>query len=286
MNDINKNSPLFAIRRPLILLRWILGFPLQATDATFSRFRFVTWMEYARFTVLILILLSDYQFWAIMFMIKDGNLDNLLEFYQTNYNKLSVSKIDKVLPLIFTCNIIFSSILYLLTFKWNAKPISNLCQEISREKTKLCAMLSNHNEGKTSLCFRPKMEYSTKTIMYGQLLNFLSSILWGLWIYLFLIYHLESAIFVNYKHFVQVLYPILIVIQQLFMKFGPINCSAEIVVGQIVDSISDLYCYWSKVILCIDMNDQEQCIKSNHENNGQNCKLDFENIDRYVRIPQ
>ena len=280
MNDINKNSPLFAIRRPLKLLRWILGYPLQATDATFSRFRFVTWMECARFTVLTLILLCDYQFWAIMFIIKDGNLDNLFEFYLTNYNKLSVSKIDKVLPLIFTSNIIFSSILYLLTFKWNANAISNLCQEISRQKSKLFAMLSNHNEERTTICSCPKMEYPTRTIMYGQLLNVLSSILWGLWIYLFLIYHLESATFVDYKHFVQVMYPILIVIQQLFMKFGPIHCSAEIVVGQIVDSISDLYCYWNKVMLCIDMKDQARRSTSNHENNGQNCMMNLETKER------
>ena len=161
MNDINKNSPLFAIRRPLMLLRWILGFPLQATDATFSRFRFVTWMECTRFAVLILILLSEYQFWAIMFIIKEGNLDNLFAFYQTGYNKLSVSKIDKVIPLIFTSNIIFSSIIYLIIFKCNANAISSLCQEMSQQKSKLCAILSSHNEEKTSPCCNPKNTLST-----------------------------------------------------------------------------------------------------------------------------
>ena len=159
MSDINTNSPLYAIRRPLIFLRWNLAFPLQAMDAKFSQFRFVTWMECIRFTVLILILLSEYQFWAIMFMIKDGNLNNLYAFYQTNYNRLSISKIDKSLPLIFTFNVILSSIVYILTYKLNAKKISTLCQEISDQKSKLKAMLSNHNDEKTYNCFCLKIEY-------------------------------------------------------------------------------------------------------------------------------
>ena len=66
------------------------------------------------------------------------------------------------------------------------------------------------------------------------------------------------------------------------MKFGPINCSAEIVVGQIVDSISDLYCYWSKVMLCIDRKDQARRSTSNHENDGQNCMVNLENKERLV----
>ena len=149
MNDINTNSPLYVIRRPLIFLRWNLAFPLQATDGTFSRFHFVTWMECTRFTVLILILLSEYQFLAIMFIIKDGNLDNLYAFYKTNYNRLSISKIDKSLPLIFTFNVILSSIAYILTYKLNAKKISTLCQEISDQKSKLKALLPNRNDEKT-----------------------------------------------------------------------------------------------------------------------------------------
>ena len=279
MSDINTNSPLYAIRRPLIFLRWNLAFPLQAMDAKFSQFRFVTWMECIRFTVLILILLSEYQFWAIMFMIKEGNLDNLYAFYQTNYNRLSISKIDKCLPLVLSFNVIWSSIVYVLTFKWNANKISTLCQEIGDQKSKLFAMLSNHKDEKAYMYFCPKIEYSTRTIIYGQILNLLSSILWALWIYYFLIYYEEYATFVNYKQIVQIIYPFLTAIQMLFMGFGPISSSAEIVVGQIVDSISILYCHWGKVMLSIAKKDQERSSTSNQDDNGQNYKVNFENVD-------
>ena len=66
----------------------------------------------------------------------------------------------------------------------------------------------------------------------------------------------------------------------LFMGFGPISSSAEIVVGQIVDSISILYCHWGKVMLSIAKKDQERSSTSNQDNNGQNYKVNFENVDR------
>ena len=66
----------------------------------------------------------------------------------------------------------------------------------------------------------------------------------------------------------------------LFMGFGPISCSAELVVGQIVDSISTLYHHWGKVMLTIVKKEQACRSSSHQENNGKNCKVNFENTDR------
>ena len=280
MSNINPNSPLYRIRHPLIILRWTLGFPLQVMDGKFFRFRFVTWLEIIRFTILMLILLLEHEFWAILTLISDRSFDDFYDFYESNMNRVSASKIDKWLTWMFRiANMMFSFVLLLL-FKWNAKKIENLCQDVAKQYTNISAMLRNQHEETTSSCKGNKLEYATRTLIYGQILNFISSILWGLWMYYYLLYNAGDAVFVEFKSFIRATYPILVTIEMLFMGFGPIASSTELVVGHIVDSITELFCKWNKVLdsllcplchLChCDKNTSIRSGAVKQENNGQN----------------
>ena len=244
----NSYSPLNEIRQPLKILRWTLGFPLQALDATFSRFRFVPWMEFFRFSTLILISLVEYLFWAILFLIDDGNINNLIDFYADGYNKVSASKIEQSSFVILRISTIIFAFVYIFHFKWNANTISDLCKEVNRLKENLSKMLIEKHEERKHRCYHIKFEYSTKTILYGQILNVLSSLLYGVWILIFLQNNENEAWFPHRKTFVQIVYPIVATIAMMCINLGPMTCSAELVVGQIVDSITQLYCQWEEAL--------------------------------------
>ena len=277
MNRMNTNSPLYGIRQPLTLLRWTLGFPLQTEDPTFSQFHFVSHTECLRFAVFISIMLFEYVFMSMTFLINEGDLDKFHEFYASNFNQMSESKIDKLLPAIFRLSSIVFSLIYLLVFKYNANAISNLSQDVNKQRTHLLAMLIIQKVERKRFYCRYELEYATKTILYGQFLNILASIIWGLWLHYFLIYHDEQPSFADYKYTIQIVYPIIIIIEMLLIGFGPMACSAEIVIGQIVDSITDLYCQWELAFECSGTKDTKNSSDCEEENDCHGNRIKFEN---------
>ena len=58
----------------------------------------------------------------------------------------------------------------------------------------------------------------------------------------------DSAL--NYGKDIQIIYPILHAFTTAFILFGPMACSAELLAGQIVKSITDLFCQWEDILKC------------------------------------
>ena len=109
--DSNKQySPLYKIRKPLFCLRWTLGFPLQTIDNSYAHFRFVTWIECIRFSLLFSIYITEFVFWGILILVNDGNLSNYFDSVQQMYEDFSPSKMDQILAVIFMLIVITKSI--------------------------------------------------------------------------------------------------------------------------------------------------------------------------------
>ena len=280
MNNVENYSPFYEIRQLLKLLRCICGFPIQTVDATFSRFRFVSRLEYIRFFALILVLLLEYIYWTILVLIYDGNIKTLFTFYNENYDSMYSSKIDKLSSMLFYVITMISSFVYLFVFKSNVEPISELCTDMSKLNAKLSKVsneMKKERKEPKHKCEFYKMPSSTKTVIYGQILNLFTSMLWALWGFFFFQSNSNLETVQRYGAGLQIIYPILFFIEHLFLFFGPLACSAELIIGQIVDSIADLYGKWdeslkysSKVTLNNDNND---CADASHSNRSESVPL-------------
>ena len=280
MNKMDNYSPFYEIYRLLKLLRWIGGFPIQTIDETYSKFRFVSQLEYIRFFALILVLLLEYIYWTILVLIYDGNINKLFSFYNETYDNMYSSKIDKLSSILFYLITIISSFVYLFVFKSNVNPISELCADMSKLKVRLSKASNEKKKEREErnhelICY--KLPNSTKTVIYGQILNLFTSLLWALWGFCNLQSNSNLEIVHSYGDGVQIIFPILFFIEHLFFFFGPLACSAELIIGQIVDNIADLYGKWedslkygSKAPL------NNECADKNHCKRSESVPLDIE----------
>ena len=179
MSTIESHSPLYKIRRPLRILRCAFGFPIQAANKSYTTFRFIPWLEYPRFVMLPSMVLLEYVYMVILLLIYDGNLNNITKIKQACYNNYSTSKVDHIALNLVIIICLLSSLSYLFVFKYNTNLINQLCEGIYDLKTNLSTMSIKENGGRTLTRFG--VEHSTKTVIYGQSLCFISSIVFGLW---------------------------------------------------------------------------------------------------------
>ena len=96
MTDPRKYSPFYKIRRTLTVLRWMLGFPLQKKNEYYTEFKFISWLEWLRFTVMFLLPLSGLFFVLIVISIVDGNLDNFESEFYKSQELYTTSKTDSI----------------------------------------------------------------------------------------------------------------------------------------------------------------------------------------------
>ena len=116
-------------------------------------------------------------------------------------------------------------------------------------KTKMVAIIIRKAEGPKQNHYFIGMEEATKIILFGQLINLIASMFFGLYVFL-LIEELYDKLFFPYGSSIQVIYPLVYTINIFFALFGPISCAAELVVCQIINSLTDLFGDWMEVLKC------------------------------------
>ena len=275
MSSTNSNSPLYKIRTTLKILRWTGGFPLQTLNSSFSQFVFIPWMEYARFAILIVMLVSEYIYWALVVLIYDGNIENLFSFYEESYDKFSSSKVDQFSTVFIYVTAITFNIMLLFVFKCNAFTMSQTCKDAQKLKSSLSSLLIRNEEKRKPAIVCHEMEKSTKTILCAQSLNIASSILWGIWAALFLQIHYGSRMDV-YGNSIRITYPFFHAFQASIIFFGPLVCSAELVARQIVDNLTDLFSQWEEVLKCGSNGSLKENTNNPQLNNSRSLVLDLE----------
>ena len=137
-------SPLYKTRLTLKILRWTCGFPLQTKDDSYTVFRFVTSIEIIRFIVMFFLLKISYLYGIALILIHDGNLSNVVTFYEAAFDNFTTSRTDQIVMFVWQTFIFFSLIAYIATFKCNTESISAYCKEISAVKSELqCHFVRN-----------------------------------------------------------------------------------------------------------------------------------------------
>ena len=280
MNAEMKYSPFYKTRRTLRFLRWTLGFPLQIKDDSHTEFRFVTWVESIRIITVFLILGSPNLYWIVLLLSYHGNLDDFYYVHEESYKKLSSNKVDQLLSAIVIIIVIVQSFAYLLCFKYNAESISEFCKEVCAVKSKISALIvTKMKDRKDHHCC--VLQNSEKMVLYGELINVVASLTWGIWGYILIRSNFDEFRD-RYGRSFQNLYPILSAVQIFVLLYGPLSCAAELTSCELINSLSHLFVDWMELVKCdqgalsqmkCDSKDKHNCHRSKSTNDVESCEM-------------
>ena len=258
--NTNFHSPLYKVRALLCILRCLFGFPIKPTNEAYTRFQFSTLWESIRFVMFLSMVLLEYVIMVGLLLIVDGNLKNMAQIKQDCWNNFSTSKIDHIALIVIIFISVISSLVYLLVFKYNTPNINQLCEDIVDIQLNLSTITKENKQDRNNK--RSCMSGSAKTIVYGQILSFITSILFGCWAYHILQYIAYDGVFVRYGIYFPLIFPIIYTIETYYRLFGPMTCSAELVCDQIINSITDLFDDWIDAL----RNRDDEISKKNNDN--------------------
>ena len=183
MSDNIVFSPFYKISRTLVILRWILGCPLQTKNDSFVEFKFVTWMEIIRLFIVNSMIGICHLYWLFIFLSFDGSIERLIEFYHDIYQYYSTSTLDQLATVLWILVTWIKTFSYFLFFKKSIKSFNTFCQEFCISKSKMVT-LSNKNIGDCQLKCWKKITHSEKLLMHGQILNLTATTLFTIWYYI------------------------------------------------------------------------------------------------------
>ena len=239
------HSPLYKTRHTLKILRWTCGFPLQTKDSSYTSFRFVTCIEIIRFIFVFFLLKISYLYGIALILIHDGNLSNVVTFYEAAFDNFTTSRTDQIVMFVWQTFIFFSLIAYIVTFKCNTESISAYCKEISAVKSELQYHFARNVVRNKPKCCR--IEGPEKTIIYQQIINLTASILSGIWVCVYFFSMMDRKVISHYGDSLPVVYGLVMGIETFWIVFGPISCSVELIICQLINSLTDTFDHWIEI---------------------------------------
>ena len=244
MNIMVTHSPFYNIRKTLKFLRRILGFPLQAKDDSFVEFRFVLWLECIRFLPLLLLPLGSQIFLSFWYLTTKRDLlltiYNLVKLYRDMY---SANSIDLFLAMSWSLSGVILSFSCILIFKYNTQNINNFLRDAAMIRRAIHDSFNvTPNIGKTK--FFKNLAPSEKFIITGQIFSFLISFLYGIVHYNSFIQSPNDIVVEQFG--IESSWPltIMIAIQVLFTFYGPVACASELLICQMIHTLTEIFHDW------------------------------------------
>ena len=278
MSDNKVFSPFYNIKRTLMLMRVSLGCPLQPKNDSFTEFKFVIWMEIIRVFVVIFMTGMLHLFWVVIFLSSDGNVKRLIEFYNDIYKYYSTSTLDQLVTVLWILVTWIKTFSYFLFFKKCIKPFNTFCQEFCISKSKIANLLRKNFPECQQKCWK-KITNSEKLIMYGQILNLIATTLFTIW------YHIVTNKTKNgpiiYKTWagLEVFATLVYFVQIFFTLFGPMCCTVELIICEVIGGLSEMFEDWQRILRCkiavieLEENKTEQLDNISFSKDRKDCEM-------------
>ena len=240
-------SPLYKIKKTLLLLRFVLGFPLSAENFEFSEFSFRPWIECPRFFLLLIFFFSPQFLFFSMAPDASRNVVGATQDYFTI--ALGYTALDIIIILWIPYVHLASTIFYTISFKNRTKEINQVCLEIIKVKTFLgdCFMEMNSKENKSNT------RISLRLVVLAVLVALVTLLLYGFSIYLTM-GAIESAFYITRTQMW-----ILVInnaIQSVCWIYPFMSISADLMTCHILEDMGNIYLNWNNV-LKIDLKKQD-----------------------------
>jgi hypothetical protein len=224
----------------------MLGFPLREKNDSYTEFIFISWLEFLRFFIIALLPFSGIIYLLIVILVVDGNFDNLESVINGSQEKYTTSKMDSIASSLWGLVIVpVTWFVYVVLFKRNVSSINKFCNDVSKIKSTMNAMLVKKDEERKQrrlfTCGVGEVETSQKMLIYGQILSIILSCMYGSWAYI-------NSPFLRFGSHIGATYACFVVIQMLLVAFGPISAATEVIICQVITSLIDLFQEWEEIL--------------------------------------
>ena len=237
-----KFSPLYKIKRLLIILRWLLGFPYKTLNKSFDDFKFVPILEYFRYGLYLFIFFACeiYFFLTIMKVYTESNPIIGMKKYFTEFLGFTVLDI----LVLWSCPYIgfISCTFYLFSFKKIYPSFSEVCGALTNINKDIYESLKQGTENKK----RKNLSISTKLFILQLILAISISILHAMMFPMVLKDELfkKSPLSLTDEIFLT----LSVIIQLLCWTYPPITISADMVVCHMLEETGETYLAWNTLL--------------------------------------
>ena len=241
--DPAKYSPLYKIKKLLLILRWFLGFPFKARNRSFDNFKFVPFLEYFRYGIYLLIYFVThiYNGCTIMKVYGETNLILGMKKYFTDFLGFTVLDILVFWSVPYTS--LISCTIYLFSFKKISSSFSDVCSVLTVINKNMCESSNLELETKK----RHKFNISMKLFILEFILAMSILILYAVCFPMVL----KDEIFMKSPLSLvdETIFIISVIIFTLCWVFPPITITADIVVCHMLEEMGETYLAWINLLV-------------------------------------
>ena len=253
-------SPLFRIRKLLMTLRWLLGFPLTVTNNEINEFVFKPGLEYARYALYLAIgcVLSIYGIYTLM---KDNGSDNLFRTIQKQFAKVfGFTKLDVFITGTIQYVTLTSNTIHFVSFKNLAKDLTKICLSLTNLNKDVYDLSEDNIKVQEKKSWqRSKLSISIKLFIFEVsigcmiLASYSGALLSALNEGLLLTEHME--------YLEQYMFVAVCVTAWVYFVFPTVSMSADLIICEILENAGNTFISWHDILIAYN----EQLLEYNIE---------------------
>ena len=255
-------SPLFRVRKILLILRWLLGFPLKAQNQQFNDFKFYPILEYARYAIYLAIIFAA-NFYNMYSFMELAHLSNPLEVYKEYFiTLLGFTMLDIFVIVTIPYITFISTAFYLNSFKKMAENISRVCKVL----TNLNKVLHQSVHLQTTYKKNTGLRLSYKLLFFGSFTSILVLIAYCGSLYI-VMEDVATEYAMSQAH--RWIFFVIAIVLGCCWVYPSMTMSADFIVCHILEETADVYLIWNGLLSLY----KRKLEKSNHLKQPKNCDL-------------
>ena len=263
----NQFSPLFKIKRILLVLRCLLGFPLKAVNNNFNEFTFQPWIEFPRYALFLVFFFAPQIYNAYLFTAY-SSYNNMFPATKEYFSEaLGYTNLDIFIVMWFPWVCLLSTIFYMVSFKKNIGNINQVCLKMTNIKKILSDYFPASMESKIK---------SKRTTSFGLFISALLASLLTLVLYCASIHSTIHKFLLSIVSLTPIqlwIFTINVIISSCCWIYPTVSMSADLVTCVILEDMGNIFQRW-ETVLAFDqrIHDQNQFSVGNHTESKENKK--------------
>ena len=241
------SSPLFRVRKLLMTLRWLLGFPLTVINNEFNEFVFKPVLEYARYALYLAFgcVIFGYSIYTLM---KDNGSNNLFRAIQKQFAKVfGFTKLDVFITGTMQYVTLTSNTIHFVSFKKSANDLTRICLNLTNLDKDVCDLSEDNIKVQSRKSWQQtKLPISIKLFIFEFaigcmiLASYSGALLSALEEGLLLTDHLD--------YLEQYIFVAACVTALLYFVFPTVSMSADLIICEILENTEKTFLRWHDIL--------------------------------------
>ena len=170
-------SPLYRIKRILIILRWGFGFPLKARNIEYNELVFEPFLENIRYLFFLFIFFISFSSVTCP-IVRSNNLGSFFNRHQQYFKSVGFTSFDILVAFTLPFVSILSTFLYFYSFRKHAQNISKISLNLTNINKEISNLFENQKISSTCISFSRSVRLISSGIIIAVLIQITELIIW------------------------------------------------------------------------------------------------------------